>query len=240
MGYGGSLHGSGYGGALHGVGLHAFDTGLHRAQRTTIREALVARLEAKLIANGGYLRFVKMLPRPLRAEGDEDGIATFWKAVQGNTPSLAIALGRKTYEATDTEALLQRGELEFFVYAVSTHGRDTVEGRLAADVAADASVAADPGLETILEHVEELLLGQELNIKGISEIRAIEEDELATFDDCSIWELKFAVKVERQIKPTRASTRIVTSLQGDHRPAEIPAVHPLSPTVRSVAELEEG
>jgi hypothetical protein len=240
MGINGALSGSSVGGALDGVGIHAFDTGLHRAQRTTVRRALVDRLAPMLRENGGYLRGIIELPRYVRGESDEDGIGMLAAKFQGRVPGIAIALGRKTYEPTDAgEANLVTGGLDLAIYVATGHGRDTLEGRLAADVVSHGDRGADPGIEVILEHVEDHLLGQELNIKGILELRGVDEDEVGTFADMSIWEQRYTVKVERKINPRRASTQLVTSIEGRHRLAEIPAVHPMSPTVQTVAELEE-
>jgi hypothetical protein len=240
MGIGGILGGQALGGALNGTGLHKFDTGLFRAQRTVIRESLCARLSPLLKANGGYLASIVELARPLRGEGDEDGLALLARAVNGRAPCLVVALGKKNYDGTDTESLLVAGELDIAIYAVTAHARDHVAGRLAADVVSDSNRAADPGIETMLEHVEELLLGQELGIKGVLEVRFNDEDEVATFDDYTVWEQRATIKVQRDINPRRNSTAFVTSIEGRHRLAEIPQVHPMSPTVQTVAELEEG
>jgi hypothetical protein len=241
MGVGGSLHGSAVGGTLHGAGPHVFDTGLHRAQRTTVRQAIADRLAPLLKKNGGYLRSIKMLPRPIRSEGDDDGLGFLGAALQGQAPSIAIALGRKTYEQTDAgEANLASGVIDFAIYVIGGHSRGHVEGRLEADVTAAADRTADPGIDVILEHVEEYLLGQELGIKGTLEMRAVEEDEVLSADDYTVWEQRYTVKVERKINPRRASTQIATSLEGRHRLAEIPLVHPMSPTVTTVEPLEEG
>lgn len=239
MGLGGAIHA--LGGALQGTGLHKFDTGLALPQRSTIRQGLIDRLSAELLkANGGYLNAIVPLPRLFRGEGDEDGLAIIARALQGQAPAIGIALGRKTYEATDSEANVSEGELAIGVYFISQHGRDLVDGRLSPDVVAQGAIDADPGIEVVMEHVEELLLGQELNIHGASEIRPVTEDEVATFDDVTIWEQTYAIHVARAIDPARKSTRFVTSIQGDHKVAGITDPGPLSPLVRTVAELEEG
>lgn len=238
MGLGGALHGPGLAGAMHGTGIHKFDTALGLPQRTTIRRGVIDRL-SELLKPGGYVATIIPIPRLLRGEGDEDGEGMVLRATQGQSPAIAVALGRKTYEATDGESELCQGELVLGVYFVSEHNTDVVEGRLEMDVVGAGDATADPGLEALMEHVEELLLGQELNIRGVSEIRPVQEDEVATFADATIWEQTYSIKVMRDIVPSRKSTRFMTSIQGDHKLDGIDSPGPMSPLVRTVAELEE-
>lgn len=215
-----------------------FDTGAARAQRTLIRNAVITRLAWKHRSVGGYLTAIKALPGFIEGRGDEAGLAALANSLLGKAPALAVALGRKTYEAADLEAFTQRGELELRVYALSEHSKDLVVGRLAADAISDADDTADPGIETILEHVEEALLGQELGIDGTSELRATDEDELATFDNLSIWVQTYRLQVERRINPNRGATTLITSIEGDHFLDGIPDPGTLSPLVETIAELD--
>ena len=226
------------------MGAQTYDTGLALPQRTTIRNAVIARLAAlKTTATPArYVFDVKPLARRFRGEGDEDGMNLLIETFQGSAPAIAVALGRKVYEATDGDAYLSRATLELAVYAVSKHSRGTVEGRLATDVTGDASVTADPGLEAMLEHIEELLLGQAIGVDGVSELRPVSEDEVITAADGSIWEQVYELHVERQINPSRANTTLITSIEGDHRLDGIADTNPnsnadLNPLVTTVTDL---
>jgi hypothetical protein len=226
---------------LHGTGAHAFDTGLLNSQRSTIRAALVTRLGALLKSNGRYMRSVQPLPRAYRGEGDEEGESILSTAFQGQAPALGVALGRKTYEAADIEAHIARGEITVTIYAVSQNVRAEVEGRLEMDKIGGASIDADPGIEAMLEHVEELLLGQSIPVAGTTELRPVSEDEVQTFEDVTIWEQVYTLNVERQINPHRAATVVATEIEGHHTPHDIEETAPenLNPLVTTLAELEE-
>jgi len=222
MGFQGSSGGAAYTGAYAGAGVHHFDSGLHRPQRSVIRHALVERLASTptgngrpmLKANGGYLAKIGVLPRPLKGDSDDE-LGFVWIALQGATPSLCVALGRMDLTPIDgNESYL--GELEIAIYALSKNLRAFVDGRLSPDVVAGGDAAADPGIETMLEHVREVLCGQELDVIGVHEIRPKYEDEVVTDGDGSLWEQRFSVLVETSVNPQRANSDLVTSIEAQH------------------------
>ncbi|MEO7735520.1 MAG: hypothetical protein ABIY55_31490 [Kofleriaceae bacterium] len=187
-----------------------------------IRTALVDRLATTptgngrpmLKANGGYLAKIGVLPRPLKAESDDE-LGFIWIALQGATPSLCVALGRMEVTPIDgNEDYL--GELEIAVYALSKNLRAFVDGRMSPDVVASGDPAADPGIETMLEHVREVLVGQELDVIGVHEIRPKSEDEVVTDGEGALWEQRFTVVVQVSVNPQRASSDLVTSIEAQH------------------------
>lgn len=220
---------------------HMFDTGATKAQRTLVREAVVARLAGlrKSAVPARYLTAIAELPRRFRGEGDAEGLDMLMKAFNGACPAVAVALGRMPLEGAGLEPNELRGELDVSVYAASQHSRDLVAGRLAADVIATASLTADPGVETILEHVAERLLGQGLGVDGVSEPRGTEEDIVATFGDITVGELTFTVKVERKINPSRATVQLVTSIENQLDADAIPdGTVGYDPFVTTVANID--
>jgi len=196
---------------------HRFDTGLPRAQRTLIRDAVIARFAVLTKTRGMYLRSVLALPRPIQGEGDEDTLGIVADALAGNTPAVMVSLGRKTYEATGMGDPPDqfRGRLELYVYAVSSHARGHI-ARLAGDAVADARNDADPGVETILEHCEELLCGAELGLPTVYEIRPVDESEIYTGADYGIWQQHYELAVQRDIDLNRGVTRRITEIQSRH------------------------
>lgn len=243
MGFSGALGGSGLGGAFSGSGLQRFDTGLHRAQRTEIRQALLDRLGALLVTPTGvnaggagrYLRAVRWIPRPLRNDSSEE-LAHIADVAQGQAPAVCVALGRKTYEASGMgiPAVQFRSDIEVAVYVISANGRSREDGRLSTDVAGASDPKADPGIEVILEHIEELLLGQELNIKSAYELRPVSEDELATFGDVTVWEQRYLIGVDRVINPDRDVDDVLVDIEARNNFVDDEAANPV---VDSIAEL---
>lgn len=227
------------------MGAHAYDTGLALAQRTLIRNAVIAKLAPLLKANGRYLHAIKPMPRRYRGEGDDAGRQQLVNTLLGQAPAIAVALGRKTYEATDGDAFLSLAELEVSIAVISQHGRDPalVEGRLATDVVGDAALTSDPGIEAALEHIEELLLGQDLGVAGTTELRPVDEEEVETAENGTIWQQTYTLRVERQINPSRGNT-LITSIEARTTPEGIADSDPnsaadLNPLVTTVAALEE-
>jgi hypothetical protein len=210
------------GGRSGGAGAQRFDSGLNRPQRSAIRQALVDRLGSTLTGNGkpllksggGYLVRIGVLPRPLRGDADDE-LALVWIALQGATPALCVALGRMELTPIDgNESWL--GELEVAIYALSRNLRAFVDGRLAPDSVAAADPTADPGIETMLEHVREILCGQEIGLVGVHEVRPKSEDEVVTDGEGSLWEQRYTVLVEVSVNPQRANSDLVTAFETQH------------------------
>jgi hypothetical protein len=219
MGYQGSAGGAGYGGTYSGGGVQRFDTGLYRPVRSVIRQAIIDRLgttptgngKPLLKALGGYIAKIAPLPRPLKGESDDERGFVFI-ALQGASPALLVALGDMDFEPLDgNEEYL--GELEVVVYSFSDNLRSFVDGRLSPDAVAAGDPTADPGIETTLEHVRELLCGQEVDIIGVHELRPKREAEVFTYGDGSLWEHRFAAKVQVSINPERAKSDPVKSIE---------------------------
>ena len=219
MGFHGSSGGAAYSGAYSGAGVQRFDSGLYQPLRSAIRRALIDRLGSTptgngkplLKASGGYLAKVGALPRPIKGESEEE-LAFVWIALQGATPSLLVALGRMDLTPIDgNEDYL--GELEVAVYSLSKNLRAFVDGCMSPDAVASGDPTADPGIETMLEHVRELLCGQELGVIGVHEIRPKSEDEVVTDGEGSLWEQRFTVIVEASVNPQRASSDLVTQIE---------------------------
>lgn len=206
---------------------HRFDTGAALPQRTLIRAAVMARLAPlRILASPPrYIASIVNMPRPFYGEGDDDALTWLYENLKGQSPSLAVAIGRKTYSASGTSATEMEAELEVAIYVASTHARGMVEGRLAADNVALADDRRDPGIETALEHIEELLIGRELGVPGVREMRPVEEGPVMTFDNISVWEQRYSLHVEREINPARDAP-LITSIQGNHQEDDIPAGFP--------------
>lgn len=239
MGAGGSLLGSSLGGSLLGTAVHKFDTGLFAAQRTVVRLGVAEMLRPLLLPQlggsaNGYIRSIRGLPRPLRAHSEEE-LGWIGNAVQGQAPCVLIALGSKGYgpHGMDGPSVHYAGELEIVIYAVSLNSRAFIEGRLAADVVGTANVSNDPGIETLLEHIEELLIGQDPNVEGIHELRPQSEDEVFTGGE-TVWEQRYTCKVEREINPARLVTGIVTTIETKNNLDGANAANPVVDTITTV------
>ncbi len=202
---------------------HAFDTALPRPQRTTIRTGAVALL-AGLKRPAGYLQAVIPWGGVLRGYTDDEGIDLLWKALQGRAPAIAVALGDRTNAPAGMGGFNSKGALELLVYFYSNHPRDMEAGRLSPDVVALASNVADPGLDVMLEHAEEVLVGQRVGASAtIKQIRLTREEELRTDSGFSLWVQRYAVEVTRTINPHRGLAQMLEELRTVLRPTGVDA-----------------
>lgn len=193
---------------------NVYDTGLPTSQRSAIRTAVMAKLAPLLKSSNPslYLRAIVPLAMPISAGHDEQALALMNVALAGQAPAVCVALGKKTFEAAGSLEVDGRGILEVHVYVVSSNPRNTVDGRLANDVVAATDNTADPGIETMLEHVGQLLDGQDLGIDTVYEMIAESEDIVWTADDYTIFEQLYRVKVDLAINVDRNITQLVTSI----------------------------
>jgi hypothetical protein len=223
MGASGSAGGASYSGLYSGGGVQHFDSGLYVPQRFAIRRALVERLGSTPTGNGkpllksagGYLVKIGVLPRPLRGASDDE-LALVWIALQGSTPSLCVALGDMTdFESIDgNEGYFAR--LEIGVYSLSRNLRSFVDGRMSPDVVSAGDPTADPGIETMMEHVREILCGQEIDLIGVHELRPRSEGEVCTDGEGTLWEQRFSALVETSVNPQRTNSNLVTEIETKH------------------------
>lgn len=220
---------------------HAFDTGLLIPQRQAIRDAVLARLDVlvKKPVGGLYVRALKTIPGELSG-GSESGLVEIAHHTQGELPAVLIALGGKTPTRIGGDGLELEVTYKLHVYVASSHQKDDVVGRLYSDSIAAGDLRADPGLFTMLEHVEELLVGQELGLDGIGALVQTDEDELALFADLSVWHQEYEVPATKTINPQRGITQLLLSIQADHNldtPTEV--VEPILTTITTLDPPED-
>ncbi len=193
---------------------HAFDTGLAIAQRTAIRNGAVTLLSGLLKANGGYLAAVIPWGGVIRGYTDDNGIDMLFTALNGRAPAIAIALGDRSSKPAGIGGYTFHGPIELLVYYFSNQRRDPVDGRLAIDVVGAASNTADPGLEVMMEHGEELLIGQRAgSTTSIKQIVPVAEEEIRTEDLFTLWVQRYAVTVDRVINPLRGVTELLVGMR---------------------------
>jgi len=219
---------------------HTFDSGLSRSQRRLIREAVVAKLgELRLASLPGstsdlYTVAVLELAAPIKwGDGDlEDHIK---KAVVGRSPVICVALGAREFMATNTDERRWRGALDVHVYVVSSHARGLLERLRGGDAAAEASNAADPGLEVAMEHVFERLAGFVLPSCKAAELRPVREDFPWLNDEFTAAEILFTTQVTTDVNPRRAYSTVAVEVDTTHTDQD--AGDPSA--VRHVTELPE-
>ncbi len=208
---------------------HRHDSGLTRAQRSLIREAIVAQLAQLIVATkpeanaegapeDKFVVAVRALPQPVRLEGDSVDEHVL-DALQGGSPAICVALGNRRFESSGSDGRQWLGELDVHVYAVSSHARGMVDGRLAGDTVADGDSTKDPGLEVLCEHIFERLAGWPLTAARADELRAVREEFLWVGDDFTVVEILFTTRVTTNVNPNRDRTVLVEVIETTHTDA---------------------
>lgn len=199
---------------------HAFDTGLTTPQRSQIGAALVARLGALKKtgpAAGLYVTTVERIPSPLNGDDEADYIK---HVAGGQLPAVLVALGRKRYEPAGMSDPRDQylANLHVHVYVVSDNLRAPPTGapppRMAGDAVSAASNQKDPGIETMLEHTEELLLGYQVSDASqmTYQLVPIEERELFHTDEITVWEQEYQLAVQRDLKRNKGLTETLQTV----------------------------
>lgn len=187
---------------------HAFDHGLAKPLRTLVRDGVVAALQPLLVSSGGYLLAVEALSSQVRSDDDET-MGRIHEVLSGRSPAVLVALGGKEYTEAGNLQHRWSADLTVQVIVFSNHAR-SLEARLAGDVVSAASDLADPGIDVVLEHVEQLLIGNNLVIGSKAHtLLPQREEEISTDDGQSVWAQTYAIKVSRDVLDSRvALTRI--------------------------------
>lgn len=213
---------------------HAFDTSLAAPQRTVILDGALALLDRLLIANGGYLASVAPFGAVVRSATDEVGVTMLKTALQGQLPAVAVALGTRTTKPAGTGGFTYTSDIELLVYFASNNLRDPARGRLAIDAVGAAADSADPGLHVMMEHVEELLVGQRCGASAtIKQVRPDREEELTTLDDMTLWLQTYQVTVTRTIDRNRGLVTKLVGIDTVIRPSDQPAASPASTSFKT-------
>lgn len=211
---------------------HAFDTGLARPQRTLVRNGAVTLLSGLLRTNGGYLRAVLPWGGVIRGFTDVKGVDDLWKALLGRAPAIAIAVNDRTSEPAGIGGFNFKSELELVAYHYSNHPRSLTAGRMEIDAAGLASDTADPGLDVMLEHAEELLVGQRCGASAtVKQVVPTREEELLTDEGLTLWAQRYSVTLHRQINEYRGVTALLAELRTNVRASDVaPLALAASPT----------
>lgn len=196
---------------------HAYDTGLAQPIRTVLRDGVVTRLARLQASQGGYLRALIPFGNRMLAHDDVDGLDFLLKVLNGRAPAVAVAIGDRTFNAGGAGGYNQRATYDVLVYVAGNHMRSR-EARQAGDVASAASDVKDPGLDTILEHVEELLTGWKVDSSNvIGELRPSREVERWNDDRIAVWEQLYTVPVSRSINQDRDIVARLTRIDTQHK-----------------------
>lgn len=201
---------------------HEFDTGLVLPQRRKVREAIARRLREELgvaslpLAQGDqYFKDVVELAAPFEV-GDPDLEEMLKEAAAGRSPIAAVALGGRTFEASNSDERQWRGNLSVYVYVVSSHRGGLLTRMRGGDHASTTDQTVDPGIETALEHVFERLAGYVPPDCLAAELRPRSEGFPYVADDYTVAELAFDLALQTDVNAARKRLRVVTTILTTH------------------------
>lgn len=217
---------------------HVFDTALAAPQRTLVRNGVITLLSGLLVANGGYLASVVPFGAVVRSYTDGDGIAMLYKALSGQAPAIAVALGTRSSKPAGAGGFNWLCELELFLYFASNNMRDLADGRMGIDATGAASDAADPGLDVMMEHAEELVVGQRCGASDtIKQVRPDREEELSTGDELTIWLQTYNITLTRTIKEWRGVSQLLESIRWRTTQEDGETELPIAPTKETTIDV---
>lgn len=210
---------------------HQFDTRMLKAQRTLIRDAIVAQVAPLLKTSSsgeGYLGAVLPFGAVISGASDDLHLGMLWDLLQGKAPAVAIALGNKNYTAAGDQYRF-KGPLDVHVYLVVNSLRSHV-ARQAGDVVSTVDSKADPGADTILEQLEQQLIGVNLGLgDSIKELRPVAEEFVISDGALALWEARYQLVVGRTIdhqhrRPAQQLDEIVTTHRASDDNSRAPIV----------------
>ena len=193
---------------------HKFDTGFDLPQRTRIRRGAVSLLSGLKRSNGGYLMDVIPWGGIVRVYTDVDGVASLQGALK-KMPAIAVAVGDRSSEVKTIGGYNEWGSIDLLVYFVSNNARADQIWRHEADATGRANDMADPGLDVMMDHAKELLIGQRCGAPGndIKQIRPQNERELYTDQSHTIWVQEYQITTLVQISEFRTVTQLLESIR---------------------------
>lgn len=233
MSYGGKVTGS-VGGAWAGRPAIApnptlFDHGLGRPQREIIQAGVVDLLARLRVDQGGYLQAIEPTDVVVRGVNDEEHLGLIYDQLQGRAPAILVATGDKDYTPVSTATHEWKGPISVHVYFFANSLRSRLS-RLTGDAQSKASQIADPGLYVMMEHAEQLLIGERCTGNtSIKELRPVSEGSLGSDNEIAIWQQTYSVLVTRSIREKRDLALELKQINTYHRlsqqaPTDTPVV----------------
>lgn len=214
---------------------HVFDTGLDLPQRTVIRRGIVSRLSALSVANGLYAKKVAGFAGELRSM-DEHHLAMVVDEVKGNCPAILVSVGEAKLNPRSVNGRGDRflADLSIDIGILTDHLRGFIY-RVESDAISLADLRQDPGIDTIIEHVRELLYGY--SIPGTEDTVDVLVPELERpvlhHDQVTVWVVGYTVEVLCELKRDKGITALIEELLATHHQDG-------SPTENDVQALSEA
>ncbi len=201
-----------------------FDTHLAAPARTIVRSHVIARL-ARLLKTDpsgyGFAQAIVPFGGVVRSYTDEIGIDELYTLLNGRAPAIAVSLGDKNYKPAGAGGYQFTSYVDVHVYFASTHSRSML-ARHAPDVTATLTNTNDPGIDTMMELVEDLLIGERSQVLGavtpvIKSLVPKREEELATSHDLTLWVQTYEAEITRTIDQYKDVTQKLVDIHTNLR-----------------------
>lgn len=196
-----------------------YDSGLADPIRTTIAADVLLLLDKTSRQKGGFAQKIFRAPYVLRSyvNSDEE-LNMIEDLLEGANVAYAVAIGDAKVLRTGA-AGNNRLEFDVEVYSISSHMRNVVTGRLAADLRARNDDTVDPGIDVMMELARMYLTdvglptigkrGDVLRFKG--------EHHIATGQESSIWASEFSISVSGNTDMLRGADKYLEEIMTFHR-----------------------
>lgn len=190
---------------------HTFDTGLPNALRTILGNAIKTKLTPLLTTSGGFVEAVEVIAFGIQSAHDGHKLDLLWDSFKGRTPAIAIFPGAMKPKSTGGVGK-SRGPITVDLYYVTTHRRDTTEGRATMDAIATADDTADPGIFATLELAWARLSDVELGAGALfGQLKLEDEDEIDTNLEYTVWKQTWSIDASRDANMYRGLTQKFTN-----------------------------
>lgn len=216
---------------------HEFHSGLDAPQRAKVREAVVARLQPLHRDEGGYLQAIVFWGGDLSSEEDRDDLV---ELLRGRAPAIAIGMGAGTFTADGMtlQRNQHRKDIELTVFVATGHLRSR-ETRMTGDVVSAGNVTVDPGLEVMLEQVEDLLIALDPPFATIKPLLPVSEGSVWNAADLLVWAQRYRCTVQRVRRPYDAVLAELQEILADHNLVDGGDANPVATTLSEVDPPEE-
>lgn len=174
-----------------------YTSGHARPQETLIADAVVERIGLLDRAHGLFLQHVGELPAtPSRLQGEAWDIAR--RQMGAQAPAAFVVLDSARTSAGDSNCRTWQRDYEITVAVFSKHRRDAITGPLNPDVVSDRENGQDPGIRAMCELIDTLLLGWELDVTDVYEMRPGSQGMQTVYAgvEGTLRELHYTVKAE--------------------------------------------
>lgn len=207
--------------------------------REQIEDAVITAIKTALdqVTNpaAGYLGLVGEYNGEL--EDREHGVEDLIRRINGQFPAVLVEAGGGPVIAENAARRNFTRVVSLDLYVCSNNLRSR-ESRTRNDAAFAAATSRDPGIYQIVEHLHDLIAGDDFSLVGVGPSEPQSETSVVKATEICVWQLSFEFKTDANVEPwDNGNGQVLTSYFLKSQDSDLPLDVPPNPIVEAEGNI---